>query len=244
MSVLSLFEALEDAPYGLMPNNVSAFIMGFVLKEYAKSDYFWSNGSYSEVMTVDKMKTMIANALNQRSMPSPKYKEEYIVAMSAQIRGFLNCTSAAFHIPMINCGSVESARDQIRIKMKGLTFPIWCLKSVLGDVRLDSSPDDIAGIIDAYCGIANTANSGRENESELSFRGFEGEMLLHRLDLMGVCVSTGSACDSSRTQISHVLDAMGVPEEYALGTIRVSFGARNTEEDGTLVGRAIRKIIG
>lgn len=85
---------------------------------------------------------------------------------------------------------------------------------------------------------------GVPGNMSLSFRGFEGEMLLHRLDLMGVCVSTGSACDSSRTQISHVLDAMGVPEEYALGTIRVSFGARNTEEDGTLVGRAIRKIIG
>lgn len=170
VSVLSLFEALEDAPYGLMPNNVSAFIMGFVLKEYAKSDYFWSNGSNNEAMTVDKMKTMIANALNQRSMPSPKYKEEYIVAMSPQIRAFLNCTSAAFHIPMINCGSVESARDQIRIKMKGLTFPIWCLKSILGDVGLDSSPDDIAGIIDAYCGIANTANAGRDNESKLAER--------------------------------------------------------------------------
>lgn len=85
---------------------------------------------------------------------------------------------------------------------------------------------------------------GVPGNMSLSFRGFEGEMLLHRLDLMGVCVSTGSACDSSRTQISHVLDAMGVSEEYALGTIRVSFGARNTEEDGTLVGRAIRKIIG
>lgn len=77
----------------------------------------------------------------------------------------------------------------------------------------------------------------------LSFRGFEGEMLLHRLDLMGICVSTGSACDSKRTQISHVLDAMGIPEEYAIGTIRVSFGAVNAAEDGTIVGRAIRKIV-
>ena len=69
-------------------------------------------------------------------------------------------------------------------------------------------------------------------------------MLLHRLDLMGVFVSTGSACDSARTQISHVLDAMGVPEEYATGTIRVSFGSGNSPEDGKLVGQAIRKIIG
>ena len=168
VSVLSLFEALEDAPYGFMPNNVCAFLMGFVLKEYANSEYFWSNGSNSEAMTVDKMKTMIANALNQRSMPSAKYKEEFIVAMSPEIRSFLNCTSEAFHIPPANCGSVESARDQIRIKMKALTFPIWCLKSVLDTVQLNSSADDIADIINAYCGIANTANYSKETESGLA----------------------------------------------------------------------------
>ena len=168
VSVLSLFEALEDAPYGFMPNNVCAFLMGFVLKEYATSDYFWSNGSNSEVMTVDKMKTMIANALNQRAAQSPKYKEEYIVAMSPEIRCFLNCTSAAFHIPAANCGSVESARDQIRIKMKALTFPIWCLKSILCTMKPDSSADDIAEVIDAYCGIANTANYSKETESSLA----------------------------------------------------------------------------
>lgn len=106
-------------------------MMGFVLKEYATSDYFWSNGSASESMTVDKMKQMIANAINQSFAPSPKYKEEYIVAMSASQRAFLQCTSVAFHIPMAQCGSIENARDQIRVKMKGLTFLIWCLKYIL-----------------------------------------------------------------------------------------------------------------
>lgn len=92
--------------------------------------------------------------------------------------------------------------------------------------------------------IRNGSANGVPGNMSLSFRGFDGEMILHRLDLMGVCVSTGSACDSTRTQISHVLDAMRVPEEYALGTIRVSFGAQNSDNDGTLVGKAIRQIVG
>lgn len=165
VSVLSLFEALEDAPFGFIPNNAAAFIMGFVLKEYATSNFFWSNGSSSEAMTTDRMKTMIANALNQRFAPSPKYKEEYIVAMSANIRSFLNCTSTAFRIPLTNCGSVESVRDQIRIKMKGLTFPIWCIKSILNTMQLQSSLEEISSVIDAYCGIANTANAGKATEN-------------------------------------------------------------------------------
>lgn len=76
----------------------------------------------------------------------------------------------------------------------------------------------------------------------LSFRGLEGEMLLHRLDLMGICVSTGSACDSKMTQISHVLQAIKIPTEYAEGTIRISLGKENTYEDINRIGKAIIKI--
>ena len=62
----------------------------------------------------------------------------------------------------------------------------------------------------------------------LSIKNSNGEMLLHRLDLMGICISTGSACDSKNTQISHVIKAINVPEEYAVGTIRISIGKENT----------------
>ena len=168
ISIRSVLEALEEPPYGFMPSNVAAFMMGFVLKEYATSDYFWSNGSASESMTVDKMKQMIANAINQSFAPSPKYKEEYIVAMSASQRAFLRCTSVAFHIPMAQCGSIENARDQIRVKMKGLTFPIWCLKYILESEHLESPVDQLTTVIDAYCGIANTANSNQATESDLA----------------------------------------------------------------------------
>lgn len=168
VSILSIYEALEEAPFGFMPSNVTAFIMGFVLKEYATSDYFWSNNSSSENMTPERMKQMIAAAINQKAMPNAKYKEEYIVAMSASQRCFLQCTSKAFRIPMAQCGSIESARDQMRIKMKGLTFPIWCLKYVLNEVKLESSSEVISNIIDAYCGIANTANSNKATESSLA----------------------------------------------------------------------------
>ena len=77
----------------------------------------------------------------------------------------------------------------------------------------------------------------------LSFKGVDGEMLLHRLDLMGVCVSTGSACDSKNTQISHVLKAMRVPEEYSRGTIRISLGKDNTSEEVNTIIKNIQKIL-
>ncbi len=77
----------------------------------------------------------------------------------------------------------------------------------------------------------------------LSFAGFEGEALLHRLDLMGICIATGAACDSKETQISHVLQAIGLDESIASGTIRISFGRFNDISDAVSVVNAIIKII-
>lgn len=77
----------------------------------------------------------------------------------------------------------------------------------------------------------------------LSFPGFEGEAILHRLDLMGIQISTGSACDSVNTQISHVLQAIRVDEKIAMGTIRISLGKENTVEDVISISKALSKII-
>ena len=77
----------------------------------------------------------------------------------------------------------------------------------------------------------------------LSFPNFEGEVLLHRLDLMGIYVSTGSACDSKNTQISHVLKAIGLNDVMAKGTIRISLGRFNTISDVDVLANGICQIV-
>lgn len=95
--------------------------------------------------------------------------------------------------------------------------------------------------------IAYIRNGGKDllnGIMSLSFPNIEGEALLHRLDLMGIMVSTGAACDSVKTKISHVLAALGLDEEIAKGTIRISLGKNNTKEEARQIGLAIKKIIG
>src|SRR5689334_16721542 len=67
--------------------------------------------------------------------------------------------------------------------------------------------------------------------SNISFRYIEGEGLLINLDLLGVAVSTGSACSSGTLEPSPVIRALGVDDEIARGSIRFSFGKDNTEAD-------------
>src|SRR4051812_20392651 len=65
----------------------------------------------------------------------------------------------------------------------------------------------------------------------VSVRGADSEALLMHLDLAGVAVSSGSACSTGAVEPSHVLVAMGLPRDLALGAIRFSFGRGTTPED-------------
>jgi len=68
------------------------------------------------------------------------------------------------------------------------------------------------------------------NILNMSFTGVDGEALLLNLDLMGIAVSTGSACSSGATEPSHVLTAMGIEPVLAQASLRFSFGRDNTRE--------------
>ncbi len=92
--------------------------------------------------------------------------------------------------------------------------------------------------------IRNGANTHIPGNISISIRDASGEMLLHRLDLKKIAISTGSACNSVETQISHVIEAIGVPQEYAEGTIRISFGYENTLQDAENIAENIIKILG
>lgn len=91
--------------------------------------------------------------------------------------------------------------------------------------------------------VRNGAAKHVPGNMSLSFNGKDGEALLHRLDLQGICVSTGSACDSKNTQISHVLKAIELEEKYAKGTIRVSLGKDNTKEDVDKIGNVLLSML-
>lgn len=99
------------------------------------------------------------------------------------------------------------------------------LKTCKADYLINGGGNRISGII------------------SISFKGLDGEAILHRMDLKGIEIATGSACDSKNTQISHVLTAIGLPEEYARGTVRISLGADNTEEDVDVIVTQLIKIV-
>jgi len=82
------------------------------------------------------------------------------------------------------------------------------------------------------------------NTCNVRFPGVDGENLLMNLDALGVSVSTGAACQTGATDPSHVLAGMGLSEEEARGTIRISLGKDNTEEEIKFLLDALDKTVG
>ncbi len=104
----------------------------------------------------------------------------------------------------------------------------------------------IRGILDT---IPDTRLNGHPTERlannvNVAFRYVEGESILLMLDALGVAASTGSACTSASLEPSHVLTSCGLPPEHAHGSLRLTLGSRNTEEDVDYVLEVLPGVIG
>lgn len=121
-----------------------------------------------------------------------------------------------------NCDAIEQNRERIQ-KLENLLISL-----------LDES------------GIQYSRNGGHNKLPgllSLSFPGKDAEALLHRMDLMGICISTGAACNSVHTEVSHVLKAIKLEDNLAKGTIRISLGKNNSTDDVYSILLALKKIL-
>lgn len=91
--------------------------------------------------------------------------------------------------------------------------------------------------------IINGSNNKIPGNISISFKDKNGESLMHLLDLKGIYVSTGSACDSENDQLSHVIKAINCANEYAYGTIRISIGKYNSIEDMKLLASKLIEVL-
>ncbi len=82
-----------------------------------------------------------------------------------------------------------------------------------------------------YCKLNGHPDQKLPNNVNYSFEFIEGESLLIMLDMKGISASSGSACTSGSLDPSHVLLGIGLPHEIAHGSLRITVGMNNTEED-------------
>ena len=124
------------------------------------------------------------------------------------------------------------------------------------ELTSDQEITDIATMRDKFINAINeklsdvklngpSIDSGKRlcNNANLSFKSVEGESILMRLDALGIAVSTGSACSSKSLKASHVLTSMNIDPMLLHGSLRVTFGRENTNEEIDYTIESIVKVI-
>lgn len=109
------------------------------------------------------------------------------------------------------------------------------LVNAVPGTRLNAAPRCLSPDCNSPCSLPHVIS--------LTFDGIDGEALVYRLDAEGIAVSAGSACTAGSPNPSHVITALGLDPVTALGTIRISLGADNTDEDIARMTEAMARLV-
>lgn len=124
ISISEIYSFLENT-YGFAPCNLSAFITGFLLKEYGSDPYRYSDSSSGhEPMTPEKLAEMIGNYIGKTPKPT------YIVKMTPDEMAFYELTEKAWGITPNSCSYAGQAASSVAVKMRGFGLPVWGLEEI------------------------------------------------------------------------------------------------------------------
>ncbi|WP_296147842.1 cysteine desulfurase family protein [uncultured Corynebacterium sp.] len=129
------------------------------------------------------------------------------------------------------------------------------LKEAAGEMdteaaRLEKLRDELVHAAIATIPDAHATVLGREGvqvlpgHAHLIFPGANGDAMIMLLDSQGIEASTGSACNNGVNQRSHVLEAMGLPDDYADGALRFTLGRTTTDKDVQFLLERLPEVIG
>lgn len=124
ISIGEIYDHLETT-FGFSVCNLSAFITGFLLKEYSAEPYRAMDAEgHRDSMTPDKLSEMIGNYIGKNP------KSTYIVSLTEEEKAFYELTENAWEIAENTCTSPQQAGTLVLAKMRELSYPVWCLEDV------------------------------------------------------------------------------------------------------------------
>lgn len=124
ISIGEVYDYLQDE-FGFSPCNLSAFVTGFLLKEYNSDPYRCIDAEgYPDAMTPEKLAEMIGNYIGKAPKPT------YIVKMTPAEKTFYEATEKAWMVPATTCSSPSQVATQLGSKMQSFGYPTWSLEYV------------------------------------------------------------------------------------------------------------------
>lgn len=220
VAIADIWNVLKEKPFGLFPCTGTAFVMGFLLKEYADSGFYKKDGIDNNVpLTHDNLADMIVGIIKGL----PKADCLYIVKMTEEHELFCKYSGDIFRLSSDRQNSIQDVRKGINIALDNIGFPLWTLKHYDDDKGL---MDDIKPAIDLYCEFI----SGNRDETKIAeeiARFFKGDIAVK--DHLKKIFTGKSLKEGMDQYISHykpelvsLAGKLGVSKEY-IGNVKGRF---------------------
>lgn len=177
--ISEVWRFLSGKPYGFTNTNLSAFIAGFLMKEYAKGSYVWSDGVVAKALFADKLGEMLGNVMSGKMTP----REHYFSPTTKEEAAFHEASEKIFDIPKGECADIATAREKIRSRMECFKFPMWPVEYI-PEVSSYHAKEKALRLLKLFIGIVNPKNiSGDMNETEIA------------MEIGRLCMENPSICD-------------------------------------------------
>lgn len=164
-SIRLIYIELKRAPYGLRYNALSAFVLGYCLRDILQKNYRWTNGQYSEDLDIDTLAEIIETVVKDDGNNNLGNKEKEICRLSKEEKKFIEKVPVMFGATPIVNATVESILGQIqgRVETESARVPLWVLPEYVREAN-DPKADDIESVLNDICTAFTTSSKGKVDD--------------------------------------------------------------------------------
>ena len=164
-SIRVIYIELKRAPYGLRYNALSAFVLGYCLRDILAKNYRWTNGQISNDLDIDTLAEIIETVVKDDGAHKIGNKEKEICRLSKEEKEFIKKAPLIFGVPPIANATVESVLKDISAKVEesSAKVPLWILPEFVRSQN-DPKADSIDTVIGNICSAITPSSKGKVEE--------------------------------------------------------------------------------
>lgn len=174
LSIRKVFIELQRAPYGMRCNILSAFVLGFVLRDILKKSYQWTDFVQTKPLTDQILAEIIEYVVSDNQ----KGKEKLICRLSKEDKAFIEKAPLMFGINPLPDATIESVLNQVqnRIEKVSCRVPLWILPEYVNSVN-EAQAGTISTILGDVCTAFTTSSKGKTEERSNAVKDVGTEIL-------------------------------------------------------------------
>lgn len=164
-SIRVIYIELKRAPYGLRYNALSAFVLGYCLRDILSKNYRWTNGQISNELDIDTLAEIIETVVKDDGANRIGNKEKEICRLSKAEKEFIKKVPVMFGATPIPNATIESVLSQIqsRVEAESTKVPLWVLPEYVYSVNAPKA-DRIKSVLNDICIAFTTSSKGKVDD--------------------------------------------------------------------------------